>query len=75
MGYTIRISHPTPFLAVLQTAAAPFRAFGRLLVDLGERSPLMLALTRLQGTSDDDLQARGLTRDGELRRILGARYL
>jgi hypothetical protein len=75
VDHTIRISHPTSFFAALQTAAAPFRAFGRLLVDLGERSPLMLALTRLQATSDEALQARGLTRHAELHRILGSRYL
>ena len=50
---------------------APFRAFGRAMVALAEASPQMRALNRLGETSDADLAARGLTREGEVRRILG----
>jgi hypothetical protein len=72
---TIRISPPKYYIAALEAAAAPFRAFDRLVVTLGERSPMMLALNQLQATSDDALRSRGLTRDAELHRILGVRYL
>ncbi|MDM7458072.1 MAG: hypothetical protein P3W94_001695 [Paracoccus sp. (in: a-proteobacteria)] len=50
---------------------APFRAFARVMVALAEASPQMRALSRLSEMSDEELAARGLTRDGEIRRILG----
>lgn len=51
--------------------AAPFVAVGQFLVLLAEASPRMRALEKLNRVSDADLAARGLTRDGEVRRILG----
>ncbi|MDP5306495.1 DUF1127 domain-containing protein [Paracoccus spongiarum] len=51
--------------------AAPFLAIGRFLVMLAEASPRMQALERLNRIPDAELKARGLTRDGEMRRILG----
>ncbi|WP_265500351.1 hypothetical protein [Paracoccus beibuensis] len=51
---------------------APFRAVGRFMVALAEASPQMRALNRLSALSDADLAAHGLTREGEVRRILGA---
>ncbi|WP_405405959.1 DUF1127 domain-containing protein [Paracoccus sp. Ld10] len=50
---------------------APFRAVGRFLIALAEASPQMRALNRLSLLSDAELAAKGLTRDGEVRRILG----
>ncbi|MDM7458290.1 MAG: DUF1127 domain-containing protein [Paracoccus sp. (in: a-proteobacteria)] len=50
---------------------APFKAVARVMVALAEASPQMRALSRLSETSDEELAARGLTRDGEIRRILG----
>ncbi|CAM3294786.1 hypothetical protein PANO111632_12675 [Paracoccus nototheniae] len=50
---------------------APFRAVGRFMIMLAEASPQMKALNRLSQLSDEDLSAKGLTRDGEVRRILG----
>lgn len=50
---------------------APFRAIGRFMVMLAEASPQMRALSRLSEISDEELAAKGLTRDGEIRRILG----
>mgnify|MGYP000888591753 CR=1 FL=1 len=50
---------------------APFRAAGRLLIAMAEASPQMRALNRLSQLSDQELAAKGLTRDGEIRRILG----
>ncbi|WP_282602166.1 DUF1127 domain-containing protein [Paracoccus sp. PARArs4] len=50
---------------------APFRALGRAMVALAEASPQMRALDRLSRLDDEDLAARGLTREGEVRRILG----
>lgn len=55
----------------LATILAPFRALGRALVALAEASPRMRELERLNNLSDRDLAARGLTREGEIRRILG----
>lgn len=50
---------------------APLRAMGRLLITMAEASPQMRALNRLSQLSDQELAAKGLTRDGEIRRILG----
>ncbi|MEH6786467.1 MAG: DUF1127 domain-containing protein [Paracoccus sp. (in: a-proteobacteria)] len=57
--------------AILSALAAPFAAFGRLMVQLAEANPRMQALERLNRVSDAELAARGLTRDGEIRRIMG----
>lgn len=48
--------------------------WGRL-VAMAEARPEMRAIQRLNALSDDDLAARGLTRAGEVRRILGSRYI
>ncbi|MBC9246586.1 DUF1127 domain-containing protein [Paracoccus sp. 11-3] len=53
---------------------APFRAIGGFLIRLAESSPRAKAVRRLNATSDAELAARGLTREGELRRIFGALY-
>lgn len=57
-----------PFLSIL---AKPFAAMGSFMVALAEASPRMRALERLNRVSDAELEARGLTRDGEIRRIMG----
>lgn len=57
-----------PRLSIL---LAPFAAVGRFLVQLAESGPRMQALERLNRISDAELAARGLTREGEIRRILG----
>lgn len=45
------------------------------LVAMAEARPEVRALNRLGNTSDEELAARGLTRMGELQRILGGRYI
>lgn len=59
---------------VLWGFVAPFRAVGMFLVRLAENGPRMQAVQRLNETSDEELAARGLTREGEIRRIFGAHY-
>ncbi|MGN7869878.1 hypothetical protein [Paracoccus sp. 22332] len=54
--------------AVLTT---PLAAIGRFLVLIAESSSRYRALERLRLVSDAQLAARGLTRDGEIRRIMG----
>lgn len=61
-----RISAPR-----LSTLLAPFAALGHFLVLLAESGPRMQALERLNRMTDADLAARGTTREGEVRRILG----
>ncbi|MDB6181733.1 DUF1127 domain-containing protein [Paracoccus fistulariae] len=56
---------------VLWGFTAPFRAIGSFLVSLAENGPRMQAVRRLNETSDEELAARGLTREGEVRRIFG----
>lgn len=51
---------------------APFRAVGRFMILMAEASPKMKALTALSRTTDAELAAKGKTRDGEIRRIMGA---
>ena len=50
---------------------APLRAVGRFVVLLAEAHSHARALHRLSQRSDYELAARGLTRDGEIRRIMG----
>lgn len=71
MERTATLSQP---LALSSKAAEFFKATGRFLVWLSEANPRMAALTRLSETSDEALSARGLTRDGEVRRIMGPRF-
>ena len=49
--------------------AAPFKAFGRILVKIGEANSRFEQVQRLQRMSDEDLAARGLTRDGIVRHV------
>ncbi len=49
-------------------------ALWRRLVALAESRPDVRALNRLNATTDEDLAARGLTRVGEVHRIMGARF-
>ncbi|MCZ0963521.1 hypothetical protein [Paracoccus benzoatiresistens] len=51
---------------------APLRAVGRFVVLLAEAHSQARALHRLSQRSDHELSAKGLTRDGEIRRIMGA---
>lgn len=50
-------------------------AIGNVLITLGEAGPLQHQIRKLQAMTDEDLASKGLTRDGEIRRIFGARYL
>lgn len=70
MANTAIIDRKTSAL-ILSSLAAPFVAIARFLVHLAEISPQMRALSRLQRISDAQLEARGLTREGEIRRIVG----
>ncbi len=56
-----------------QTLAAPFKAVGHFLIVLAESGPRMKQIERLNATSDEQLAALGKTREGEIRRIFGAR--
>lgn len=51
--------------------ATPFIAIGRFLVMIAEANGKVRELERLNLQSDAQLSARGLTRDGEIRRIMG----
>lgn len=70
MAGTATIERRAPF-SILGVLAAPFIAFGRFLVLLAEASPKMRQLDQLNRVSDEELAAKGLTRDGEIRRIMG----
>ena len=49
--------------------AAPFLAFGRMLLKVAEANSRFEQVQRLQSLSDEDLAARGLTRDGIVRHV------
>ncbi len=72
------MAHTVSFTTVPRNVAsvllAPFRVIGGFMIALAEASPKMQALTRLNTLSDADLAAKGLTRDGEIRRIVGSGY-
>lgn len=57
--------------SVLSVLAMPFAAVGRFLITLAEAQPRLRELNKLSETSDEALAARGLTREGEMRRIMG----
>ena len=65
---SISLSHRSPLLDRLASA---FRSLGDFLVLLAEAGPRSDALRRLTRMSDEELEARGTTRDAEVRRILG----
>jgi hypothetical protein len=55
--------------------AAPFSAIGRFLVMIAKSSSQVREIERLNALSDAQLAARGRTRDGEIRRIMGVSAL
>lgn len=60
-----------PRLRLGAVLAAPFVAVGNFLIAIAEAGPQIRAIERLNRMSDEELAARGLTRDGEIRRIFG----
>ncbi len=56
-------------------ASLSSKSFWSRLVALAEARPEMRQLSRLSDMSDTELATRGLTRQGELLRILGPRAL
>lgn len=64
-----------PRASVLSMIAAPFAAVGKVLVMIAEASPKVREIERLNHVSDAELARRGLTRDGEIRRIMGVSAL
>ncbi|MFV0491881.1 MAG: hypothetical protein ACK5M4_08690 [Pseudorhodobacter sp.] len=48
---------------------APFRAVWNSLIMLAETGPRMEQIRKLNDTTDEELAARGLTREGEIQRI------
>ncbi|MCV2867497.1 DUF1127 domain-containing protein [Defluviimonas sp. WL0002] len=59
---------------LLRTIAAPFRAIGLFLVAMAEAGPRMEAIRRVNAMTDEQLAAKGLTREGEVRRIFRDRF-
>lgn len=58
--------------AIFHALAAPFVAIGHFLVMISEAQPRMRELEKLGKLTDEQLAEKGLTREGELRRIMGA---
>lgn len=56
---------------VVELIAAPFRSLFEFLVRMAEANPRMVALRTLSETSDEELAARGLTRQGVITTIMG----
>ena len=53
---------------------APFRAVFDVLVHIAEASPRMREIQRLQAMSDEDLAARGLTREGIVQHVFRDKF-
>lgn len=71
---TTAIHDVAPLGSLLSALAAPFRAMGQFLISLAEAGPRMDEVRRLNAMTDADLAARGLTREGEVRRIFADRF-
>ena len=56
---------------LVELIAAPFRSLFEFLVRMAEANPRMVALRTLSETSDEELAARGLTRQGVITTIMG----
>lgn len=63
---------PAAETTLISQLTAPFRAIGRALVAMAEAGPRMAQLRRLSEMTDEELAARGTTRNDEVRRIFGA---
>ncbi|WP_116082733.1 DUF1127 domain-containing protein [Tropicimonas sp. IMCC34011] len=63
-------THSTDHASTLGSAiAAPFRAFGRFLVSIGESNARLRRVQELQNLTDAQLAKRGLTRDDIVRYV------
>lgn len=61
-----------PAVSLAALLLAPFRALGHMLIVMAESGPQAKAINRLNRMSDAELAVKGLTREGEVRRIMGA---
>ncbi|MCB2117119.1 MAG: hypothetical protein KDE00_12690 [Rhodobacteraceae bacterium] len=73
MAYAASVTTGTAVTGMVALVLRPFRALGAALVRMGEASRLMEEINRLNAETDADLAYRGVTREGEVRRILGSR--
>lgn len=71
MAY-ITATKPTQSLAGL--AARPFIAFWEVLIRMAEAHPKMGAVGALNAQTDEQLAARGTTREQEVRRIFAGQF-
>lgn len=72
---SVALTQSTGVLRVVGHALYSFAsAFGHGLVRMAEAGPRMEAVRRLNAMSDDDLEARGVTREEMVRRIFGASF-
>lgn len=72
MSGTVTTDHNTGLKSsIVGALIAPFAAIGRFMVFLAEMNPKLRQLNRLGQTSDEALAARGVTRESEMRRIMG----
>lgn len=65
-------NHAASGFSLLHTLGAPFRALGRGLVRLADNSSYMRQVEALNELTDDELAARGTTRQDEVRRIFAS---
>ena len=56
---------------LVELITAPFRSMLEFLIRMAEADPRMVALRTLSETSDAELAARGLTRQGVVSSIMG----
>ena len=56
---------------LVELITAPFRSLLEFLIRMAEADPRMVALRTLSETSDAELAARGLTRQGVVSSIMG----
>lgn len=62
-------THIAPQFSLLNTLAAPFVAFGKVLVAIAETNSRVKKLEYLNSLSDAELARRGLTREAAVRQV------
>lgn len=70
--YTTNLTDSSAVQTGLRLLSAPFRAVWRGLIALAEADSRMAVVRELQATSDEDLAARGTSRNTEVRRIFAS---
>ncbi len=74
MKHTATLTNRLHLADVIGMITEPFKAIGRFTVQIAEADSRMQAVARLNAMTEAELEAKGLTREDEIRRIFSAMY-